>query len=306
MPRTSTTQLLCFRRPKTLACSILAALGLEHCVPTNMQLVLAARFDGAIKHLSVLHTNVLMAQHKPCKLDEACDRHAETCNSLDGCDLKVYCECALSELEHQLVRKHLDSQSKGVACANLFPTYRALPTSLTTVAANGAGGTKLRCFSSVCAEPLEEGMCASDRVRLAAQQIWSKSMHALKSPCRARMVFETVTSADLRDWQLFVAPEHIQKENGTTYIPLTAAPPGIAKSGHAHVDAVPLVIEVFQCWRTGTFAAMEHESTFGAAPHKIFGVRVSAIPERGVFKTGVDIRRLATRIAQFVDILVYG
>jgi len=237
-------------------------------------------------------------------LQEACTHHVQTATTHHG-EIKLYAECIVTHIEHKLIQTHLDDQSMGMKCKSLTPQYRAIPTSLLTVTGLPplTGPTpidcsylqpdkQIHCYRSVLCEPLEN---PQEAVKLSVQHVLARTPFTFKIPHSCALILETVSDQVQADD--IILPKHVQKENGTTYIPLTS-------SRHQNY-----IIELFQVWRATTFAELEFKSLSiqkGLVP--VYGVRVSLVssPVSNKYQSPQHLHTEIQKVLKFIDLLVYG
>lgn len=237
-------------------------------------------------------------------LRETCRRHVQVARDTE-CEVKVFAECVVDFVDHQVVRTYLDSQSVGAKCQSLNPKYRPLDTSLLTVVTDLPNGA-LHSYRSVLAEPVGSA-CPSDRIQLSSQHIQARTVHSMKQPRHSTLTVETIS--DKKIPPPLLNPRLVQKENGTTYIPLESP-------AHEYASHPVIVVELFQCWRATTFAELERQSfssatlkqsnSFASGPKDTYVVRVSAIPSEAIAQSETTLFQTAQRVVKFLDLLVYG
>jgi hypothetical protein len=234
---------------------------------------------------------------------QACAHHVNLATQHSG-EVKLYAECTVTHIDHRLIRAHLDAQSMGPKCQSLKPDYRAIPTSLLTVVgippahqpldSNLPTGLiqlhpnqQICCYRSVLCERLEDPQAA---VQISIQHVLARNPFSFKVPHNCTLMLETVRdqvkASDL------ILPRYVQKENGTTYIPIAA---GIERA---------FIVELFQVWRESTFAGLEFKSATrqkGTVP--VFRVRVTAVSP---LNTPSTLHALSQKLLNFIDLLVYG
>ena len=223
--------------------------------------------------------------------------HHLTLSDTHGTEIKLYAECVINNVDQQVIRTHLDSQSIGPLCKGLHPTYRSLSTSLQTVMAASSQSVlpelcvdgSICCYRSVLCEPTED---PTHSVQFSTQSIHLRHTVPLKHPTNSMLRIESVCDHQIH--KNIILPEYVQKENGTTYIPLQDN----AQS--------TFIIEVFQIWRASTFAELEYKSISIPTNKERYGVRISAIPSSNITQTPQTLHNITTRLAKFLDLLVYG
>lgn len=233
----------------------------------------------------------------------ACTHHVNLATQHRG-EIKLYAECTVNQIDHRLIRAHLDAQSMGPNCQSLKPEYRAIPTSLLTVVGippvrqpndskPPSGLLELQpdqqicCYRSVLCERLEDPQAA---VQISVQHVLARNPFSFKVPHSCTLTLETVRD-QVKGGDL-ILPRYVQKENGTTYVPLVTG------------SERPFIIELFQVWRESTFAGLEFKSSAtqkGSAP--VFKVRVSTVP---LPTTPPKLQLLAHNLLKFIDLLVYS
>jgi hypothetical protein len=231
-------------------------------------------------------------------LHGACKHHIQTANASNG-DIKLYAECRVQPVEHQLIRAHLDAQSMGSGCQCLKPQYRAIPTSTMLVSGRpfiplgtvAVQKQHICCYRSVVAEPLDD---PTQAVHLSVQRVLARTPFTFDVPHQCMLTIETIQ--DNTNHADLIRPTFVQKENGAIYLPIHPA------------QTCPFVIELFQVWRSPTFADLEKISMPGKSkesedPAPVFGVRVSLVP---TVSTDDDLYTCTQRLLKFIDLLVYG
>lgn len=226
-------------------------------------------------------------------LCKACEHHIIHMRRTPGSSIKLYAECRVQSVDHQLIRAHLDTQSMGPGCQSVKPAYRAIP--MSTLLVSGAPlncdltvnpAQHLCCYRSVIAEPFDS---PSQAIQLSVQHVLTRTPFNFDTPhCTLTMetICDQVKGSDL------IVPTFAQKENGTVYLPICTT----------HPD--PFVIELFQVWREPTFAALEQKSVSDHNKEPpVFGIRVSAVPTS---ITADKLYRTTQALLKFVDLLVYG
>ena len=230
------------------------------------------------------------------KLTEVYKHHINVAKTY-GTEVKLYVECIISDVDQQVIRTHLDSQSIGPTCKGLHPIYRALPTSLLTVVASTTSSIpELNVDGSICC--YRSGLCEETdnpqtAIQFSTQSIKSKHTIPLKQLTNSTLIIESVYDHYLVQNEL-ITPQYVQKENGTTYLPIQ------------DTDQPMLIIEVFQVWKASTFAEVEYKSISIPTHKERYGIRVSAVPSSNFTQTPQTIHNTIQRLAKFLDLLVYG
>lgn len=185
-----------------------------------------------------------------------------------------------------MVRTHLRLLS-GVHSTR--PKYRAIPTSLLTVSANLKDARTVQCYRSVLCEHVENPASA---VRIFNQHVVGRDVFTMKAPHKCTLTLETVH--DAIETSDVVVPHAIQKENGTTYLPLDhSLDPGT-------------VIEVFQYWQASTFAELEHKSIVRPEHKPVYKIRVSQVAVNSTPHTPTTLYKATQRVVKLLDYLAYG
>ncbi len=222
--------------------------------------------------------------------ERVCAHHIHLATQSPALEIKVYAECAVTQMDQQMVRTYLETQTVGRRCTNSTPLYEAFSTSLLTTLTN-LDGHPLHCFRSIVCEP----SCHPDTsVRLSAQHIRARNVFMRRDPSNIRLIVETVEDTEAHVPEV-LRPHFIQKENGMTYVPL-----------HDSTTSTSMVIEVFQCWQASTFASLEYASICHPEHKPTFGIRVSAIPTVQTAQTPSSLLAVTEQVVHFLDHLVYG
>ena len=211
-----------------------------------------------------------------------------------NCEIKVYVECTVNQITHEMIRTYLQQQSVGPCCTN-DPTYRELPISLQTIYTKQSPQSNtppLCCYRSIICEPISDEIDPSDYVRFSTQQIVARDrLPTSTKKCHAYV--ETVQTVNKPP--SFVQPYYIQKENGFTYFPLE------------DTDEVSCVVEVYQQWRAPTFEMLESQVLSGPTQKcSKFGIRLTAILPTKHIQHTTQLQKILAQTLQYSDVLVHG